>query len=645
MSSILRHRVRAWMVVAVAIASTLTIHLPKAFSIPFQPPDPSVPADSSSPSAKWDIATKKKKLQEIKVRLQEAAKRFKAEDFDGAAELVNRSTADLPSIIEDADARLLKQIDPIVERLTRAHQLLSIEGVELDPLPKLGQPTMEPTDATSDDRIVFTRDIAPWMIQQCGRCHVQGKRGGFGMATFADLMKGSTAGVVLFPGDAKASRLVEVIETGDMPRGGAKVSPENLQKLKDWIDQGAVFDGADANAAIGNQVPGAPPATAMEVARPTGKETVSFVKDIAPILMENCNGCHYDANRVRGGLRMDNFAQLLKGGDSGAMINLAKPDESLLIKKLRGQSGQRMPAGRPALSDDRIRQIETWMSEGAAFDGSSPEANLGQAVQQAWAASATAEELRQRRAAEARKLWSVVMPKAKLQEIANDSEFILLGSVSQDRLEKGLKASHAAAKIVRKQLRIPEKDPILKGGVVIFVFDKRYDYSEFGKMAESRTLPAEWTGHWRKQTVDAYISLYDDAEHPDQLTNQLIQLIAGVHVGSADGVPAWFAEGVGRNTLAVSGSKDHRVKSWFERMPSVATQVKDGKQLIEGKLGEEEAALVGFALVQDMGGKANRKQFDGLLRALRNGDSFDAAIRRSFGAPFEAFLDAWLGKR
>ncbi len=68
-------------------------------------------------------------------------------------------------------------------------------------------------------------------------------------------------------------------------------------------------------------------------------------------------------------------------------------------------------------------------------------------------------------------------------------------------------------------------------------------------------------------------------------------------------------------------------------MPTVAAQVKDAKQLLDGKFGEEEAALVGFALVQEMNGKGTRKQFDGLLRALRKGDSFEQAMSKTFGPP------------
>ena len=86
----------------------------------------------------------------------------------------------------------------------------------------------------------------------------------------------------------------------------------------------------------------------------TGKETVSFAGDVAPLLVESCKGCHINAMRASGGLNMDTFAQLLRGGDSGDIVIPGNGEESLLVKKLRGSMGLKMPAGgRPAFSEIR----------------------------------------------------------------------------------------------------------------------------------------------------------------------------------------------------------------------------------------------------------------------------------------------------
>ncbi|HAY79498.1 MAG TPA: hypothetical protein DCY79_06805, partial [Planctomycetaceae bacterium] len=76
---------------------------------------------------------------------------------------------------------------------------------------------------------------------------------------------------------------------------------------------GAKFDGPNPEQNLTRLTRGAANPTAM-ANQPTGKETVSFSADIAPILTQNCNGCHYKAQRVQGGLNMTSFATLLRGG-------------------------------------------------------------------------------------------------------------------------------------------------------------------------------------------------------------------------------------------------------------------------------------------------------------------------------------------
>ena len=50
----------------------------------------------------------------------------------------------------------------------------------------------------------------------------------------------------------------------------------------------------------------------------------------------------------------------------------ASRTQSLIIKKLRGESGQRMPLGRPALSAEKIALVSTWIKEGATYDNNNP---------------------------------------------------------------------------------------------------------------------------------------------------------------------------------------------------------------------------------------------------------------------------------
>src|SRR5690606_33602320 len=101
--------------------------------------------------------------------------------------------------------------------------------------------------------------------------------------------------------------------------------------------------------------------------------------------------------------RMDTFSMLMRGGNSGEIISPTAA-ASLLVRKLKGEEGQRMPAGgRPPLSDEQITLISTWIEEGATFDGESAEQPLEVMASLAWANSATDDQLNERRVDTARK--------------------------------------------------------------------------------------------------------------------------------------------------------------------------------------------------------------------------------------------------
>ncbi len=78
------------------------------------------------------------------------------------------------------------------------------------------------------------------------------------MASYAQLIKGGKDGIVVQPGNGKGSRLYEVIESGDMPRGDGKVLPEELTLLVRWIDEGATFDGRNPTDPLSDEAPAAP---------------------------------------------------------------------------------------------------------------------------------------------------------------------------------------------------------------------------------------------------------------------------------------------------------------------------------------------------------------------------------------------------
>jgi hypothetical protein len=111
-------------------------------------------------------------------------------------------------------------------------------------------------------------------------------------------------------------------------------------------------------------------------AKASGKGTVSFVKDVAPIFVDKCVGCHTDGD-AKGGLRLDTYAAMEKGGGRGVPAIPGNAQASLLVQKLvTPNAQQRMPKGGEALKEKEIQAIVTWVTEGAKFDGPDKNAEL-----------------------------------------------------------------------------------------------------------------------------------------------------------------------------------------------------------------------------------------------------------------------------
>lgn len=89
----------------------------------------------------------------------------------------------------------------------------------------------------------YNTDIAPIFQKNCAGCHssVQHKSGLI-MDNFSSLMKGGRHGQVILPHDAKASRLMQMIEgeaDPQMPLEADPLPPAQIAMLKAWINAGA----------------------------------------------------------------------------------------------------------------------------------------------------------------------------------------------------------------------------------------------------------------------------------------------------------------------------------------------------------------------------------------------------------------------
>lgn len=92
--------------------------------------------------------------------------------------------------------------------------------------------------------------------------------------------------------------------------------------------------------------------------------TVSYSTDIQPIFAANCSfaGCH-GAN-PSSGLELTSYARFTAGGNSGPAFVAGDSANSLIVKRLEGVGGARMPLGGGPLGNDQIQDIKDWIDEG-----------------------------------------------------------------------------------------------------------------------------------------------------------------------------------------------------------------------------------------------------------------------------------------
>lgn len=590
-------------------------------------------------------AKQREESRELGLAITKAGGLYKDGKLKEAADLLKDVQGRLEKLSTDGGKDVLPLVDPLFGKLERAHALLELEGITLPPLKKPtgeappAKPGEKPGAAPKNGELSFVTHIAPIMISKCGRCHVQDAKGMFSMANYEVLMKGPTAGKVIFPGDPSGSRLIEVIESGDMPRGGLKVTAEEMTALKKWIQDGAKFDGKNAQDTLTVLAPSAKPTDApkLDVVAATGKETISFARDIAPILANNCTNCH-GAMQPRDNFSLLNFQNLLRGGDSGAPIVPGKPAESLLIKKIQGTGGgQRMPVGRPPLETDVVAKLEKWIEEGAKFDANDPAQELRQVAAIARAQGATHEQLSADRAKLADENWRLGMPGIASSKFES-ANFLVLGNVGDNTLaEIGASAESLAPKVAAI-FRAPEDKPLIKGRMTLFVFGDRYSYSEFGQMVEKRTIPKEWRGHWRFSTVDSYGAVVPSRASEYSLDSLVAQQLGGAYVASLGKIPRWFAEGSGRVCAAKIDPADSRVVAWNDAMPATLAALTTPEAFLKGDLPSEVGEVGYYGFVNYL---MSNKAYPKLMDALRKGVPFDQAFSATYGGSPDQAVAMW----
>jgi uncharacterized membrane protein len=99
-----------------------------------------------------------------------------------------------------------------------------------------------------------------------------------------------------------------------------------------------------------------------------GGATTFYGVRIQPIFTRNCLACHSPEKR-KAGLRLDNYAGIMRGGKHGAVVKAGDLRGSDLFHRitLSSTDDNFMPkGGKPPLSPDQVKLIELWIADGAS---------------------------------------------------------------------------------------------------------------------------------------------------------------------------------------------------------------------------------------------------------------------------------------
>ncbi len=102
---------------------------------------------------------------------------------------------------------------------------------------------------------------------------------------------------------------------------------------------------------------------------PNVQEAMAYNDVIRPILETKCYSCH-NANKKKGGLRMDDITLLMKGGKEGKVIDLEHTDSSELLKRLllpTDNDDHMPPKEKPQPTESQVALIHWWISSNADF--------------------------------------------------------------------------------------------------------------------------------------------------------------------------------------------------------------------------------------------------------------------------------------
>ncbi|MFO1092770.1 MAG: PSD1 and planctomycete cytochrome C domain-containing protein [Planctomycetaceae bacterium] len=192
----------------------------------------------------------------------------------------------------------------------------------------------------------FDRELLPVLTAKCGRCHgAEVQKGELDLRSAQGVRKGGEGGEIFVPGKPDESRLYEVLHGGEMPPDGENPLTEaEVDLVRRWIEAGAPLpqESGDSRKVVTQQ-------------------------EVLPVLFLRCVPCH-GLRKQEGGLDLRTRETLLKGGKSGLAVVAGKPDESLVVQRVRKEEmpprRQLVAASVKTMEASELQLLEDWIAAG-----------------------------------------------------------------------------------------------------------------------------------------------------------------------------------------------------------------------------------------------------------------------------------------
>ncbi len=408
---------------------------------------------------------------------------------------------------------------------------------------------------------------------------------------------------------------------------------------------------------------------------------LKFSRDIAPILVGNCVGCH-NAKLRRGKFDMTSFKKLMVGAEKEKVIIPGKPDESPLILRIKGEETPKMPPGANRnLADVAIGKIEKWVQAGARLDAGIDEnaslesfASTPQQLRQSELARMTPEARDGHVEKVGRDRWKKVSSKTT-PEVTPSDHFLLFGNLPEERASATLKGMEAQYGQLRNLLSTP-KAPALDWAekVSLYVFSDENSFVGFVRGVENREIePGDQATSDLKGT-EPYVAAIDPLGGRDEpsgsssrktarskrdgsgagasrsLGGVLTEQFAIGCLKQAGDPPRWLTLGLGAYLAAqveprhpyFQGLRKQAFVLCERSWPTMATEALGG----EGN--SDDVRAVGFALIECMASTA-RPALPAFVRGMLGGQAkLDDVIQSVLKWDRNQFLMAsgqWIGMR